>query len=165
MLTNSMRDKLNEQIEVEFFSSNLYLQMSSWANAKGYPGTAAFLMRHSDEERMHMTKLFDYVNETGSQAIVPALDKPETEYEGLPDLFKKVLDHEKFVTSKINELVDAAFTEKDWATFNFLQWYVAEQHEEEALFTSILDRINLIGTEGRGLFLIDKEIGKTGVQA
>jgi ferritin len=158
-----MCEKLNQQIEVEFFSSNLYLQMSSWCSARGLNGSAAFLLRHAEEERMHMMKLFTYVNETGVMAIVPALEKPDHEFEGLNDLFTKILDHEKFVTSKINELVEAAMAEKDYSTFNFLQWYVAEQHEEEALFSGILDRINLIGVDGKGMFLIDNEIASAGV--
>ncbi len=160
MLTNSMCERLNQQIEVEFFSSNLYLQMSSWCSVNGLNGSAAFLMAHSLEEREHMMKFFHYITETGARALVPALARPEENYDSLLDLFTKTLDHEKFVTSKINELVDKALTEKDFATFNFLQWFVSEQHEEEALFTGILDKIKLIGTEGRGLFLIDKEIGK-----
>ena len=68
--------------------------------------------------------------------------------------------HEKFVTSKINELADTAFQEKDYSTFNFLQWYVAEQHEEENLFNTILDKMRIIGTEGRGLYHFDQEISK-----
>ena len=163
MLTNSMRERLNEQIVVEFYSSNLYLQMSSWAAANGLAGSSAFLRRHSDEERMHMMKLFDYVIETGSQAIVPALEQPDITYDGLLDLFTKILDHEKYVTSTINALVEASMEEKDYASFNFLQWFIAEQHEEEALFMSIL--VKLIGTEGRGLYLVDKEIGKMGLTA
>ena len=165
MLTNAMRDKLNEQIEVEFFSSNLYLQMSSWCATQGLEGSAAFLLRHSDEERMHMMKLFTYLIETGAEAVIPALEKPDTEYEGLVDMFTKILDHEKFVTSKINELMEFAMGEKDFATVNFLQWYIAEQHEEEALFSGILDRIKLVGYDGRGIYLMDKEIGKKGLQA
>src|SRR5512145_3086155 len=104
MLTNSMCERLNQQVEVEFFSSNLYLQMSSWCSANGLNGSAAFLMAHSLEEREHMMKFFHYITETGARAIVPALAKPEENYDSLLDLFTKILDHEKFVTSKINEL-------------------------------------------------------------
>jgi ferritin len=165
MISKTILAKLNAQITLEFFSSNLYLQMSSWAAFNNYPGVAAFLHAHAAEEYMHMEKIYNYVNETGSMAIIDAIEKPASEYENLLDMFTKILDHEKFITSKIYELVDAAFTEKDFAAFNFLQWYVAEQHEEETLFTALLDKIKMVGTEKRHLYFIDKEIGKLATAA
>jgi ferritin len=160
MLSKNLLDKLNTQIALEYFSSNLYLQMSSWCVNKALNGSAKFLFAHYGEERTHMEKMFAYVQETGSHALVPALEKPGAEYKDLLDLFTKVLEHEKLVTRSIYAIVDAALQEKDYATFNFLQWYVKEQLEEEALFTSVLDKVKLIGTDGRGLYMLDKEIGK-----
>jgi len=96
-----------------------------------------------------MQKIFDYIQDTGALAIIDTIEKPESEFKSLKDVF----------TKKINELVDVALSEKDYSTFNFLQWYVAAQHEEEKLFKSILDKIDIIGLEGRGLFMIDREIG------
>ena len=93
------------------------------------------------------------------------IDAPPTEFESLKDVFDKIYRHECFNTGKINDLADAAFQNKDYSTFNFLQWYVAEQHEEEALFKGILDKIEIIGTEGKGLFFIDQEIGKLATAA
>lgn len=160
MLTQQMVDKLNEQINLEFYSSNLYLQMSSWCENKGFEGSAAFLRQHAQEEMMHMQRLFNYVNETGAMAKLGAIAAPETEFDSLSAVFKATYEHELVVTQKINELVDVAFQQKDYSTFNFLQWYVSEQHEEEMLFKSILDKIEIIGMDGRGLFFIDQEIGK-----
>jgi ferritin len=159
MLKPAVLEKLNEQVGHEFFSANLYLQMSSWCTAKGLEGCAKFLREHSTEEMNHMFRLFDYVNETGAQAVVPALEKPRHQFENVTEVFAATLEHEKFITSKINELVDVAFGEKDYSTFNFLQWYVAEQHEEEALFQRIVDMVNLVGTDGQGLYMLDREIG------
>ena len=164
MVSQSIRNKLNEQITLEFFSSNLYLQMGAWCTWKGYAGAAGFLLLHAQEEYGHMSKLFHYLGETGGLAVITAIEKPQSEFESLLEVFTLILEHEKLVTSKINDLVDMAFQEKDFSTFNFLQWYVAEQHEEETLFTSILDKIRMIGAEGRGLYLIDKEIGKLAVK-
>ena len=107
-----------------------------------------------------MRKLFAYVNDTGAQAVVPGLEQPPKEFASLKELFAQTLAHEQLITAKSNALVAAALAEKDFSTFNFLQWYVAEQHEEESLFRSILDLVDVIGTEGRGLYLVDKEIGK-----
>jgi ferritin len=160
MLSTNLLDKLNAQITLEFFSSNLYLQMSSWCSFKGYTGCAAFLFNHYGEERMHMEKMYGYVHETGSLAVIDALAKPASEYPGLLDMFTKILEHEKLVTRSIYAIVDAALQEKDWATFNFLQWYVKEQMEEEALFTSVLDKVKIFATDDRNIFLLDKEIGK-----
>jgi len=164
MLKQAMIDRLNEQINLEFYSSNLYLQMSAWAEYKGYEGCAAFLQKHADEEMEHMKRLFTYVNETGAQAMIGSIEAPPAEFESIKDLFEKVFEHECLITQKINDLAHTAFTAQDYSTFSFLQWYVAEQHEEEKLFKGILDKIEIIGEDGKGLFFIDKEIGKMAAQ-
>ena len=160
MLTKRVLQKLNEQIGHEFYSSNLYLQMSAWCADQGLDGIAGFLRVHSQEEMGHMFRLFDYVLESDAKPLLPALDKPRSDYDSVQQLFEEVLEHEKMISSKIAELVEAAFSEKDFFTFNFLQWYVAEQHEEEALAKSNLDKLRLVGTEGRGLFFFDAELGR-----
>ena len=160
MLSEKMITSLNEQINLEFYSSNIYLQMSSWCEYKGLDGCAGFLRAHAAEEMEHMQRLFNYVNETGAMAVIGAIEAPASHYESIEDVFTQILDHERLVTSKINELVDIAFTSKDYSTFNFLQWYVAEQHEEEKLFNTLLDKIKMIGAEGKGLYFIDQEIAR-----
>ncbi len=163
MLKESMLDCLNNQINLEFYSSNLYLQMSAWADNKGLSGTAKFLKEHADEEMQHMQKLFDYVLETGGMPYLGAIESPRTEYANLREMFELILEHEKLITTKINELVEEAFSTKDYSTFNFLQWYVAEQHEEENLFQSVLDKMDLLGDDPKNLFFIDKEIASLSV--
>ena len=158
MISKDLLQKLNEQIGLEFESANIYLQMSSWCAANGLDGCASFLRTHTGEEMAHMSRLFDYVNEIGEMAIIPEIPKPRHEYENVRELFLATLEHEKYITSKINELTAAAFKDQDFSTFNFLQWYVAEQHEEEALFNKILDLVDMVGHEGRGLYYLDKEI-------
>lgn len=158
MLNKNMVNQLNEQINLEFFSSNLYLQMSAWCENHGYEGSAAFLKDHAAEEMMHMDKLFAYVNETGAIAVLGAIEAPPVEYKSLTDVFEQTYEHEQLITSKINELVALSFELKDFSTFNFLQWYVAEQHEEETLFGGILDKIKLIGDNKKNIFFVDREI-------
>lgn len=158
MLGEKMISKLNEQINLEFYSSNLYLQMSSWCETQGLEGCAAFLREHATEEMSHMQRLFNYVNECGALAEMGAIKAPPTDFGDISKVFEETYEHEKFVTRSINELADVAFQEKDWSTFNFLQWYVAEQHEEEKLFNSILDKLRIIGTEGRGLYHFDQQM-------
>jgi ferritin len=118
------------------------------------------LSQHADEEMMHMRRLLNYLQETGALATIGGMQAPPTDFDSLTQMFEQIYEHEKLVTSKINDLVHLANTEPDYATLQFLQWYVAEQHQEEFLFQSILDKIKLIGTEGQGIFFIDSEIGK-----
>lgn len=159
MLSKDLVKALNRQIGLEFYSSNLYLQMSAWCAYKGLPGCAAFLRKQAAEETEHMQRLFNYVSETGALAIIGTIDAPPSDFTSVDKVFKQTFDHECDVTRTINKLVDAALGEKDYSTFNFLQWYVAEQHEEESLFKSILDKLKITGTDGRGLFFFDREIG------
>ncbi|MCW9709636.1 non-heme ferritin [Avibacterium sp. 21-586] len=158
MLQDAIIKKLNEQINLEFYSSNVYLQMSAWCSANGYEGAAAFLLRHADEEMMHMQKLLTYVKDTTGMPLLGKIDAPKNDYKSLKEVFQITLEHEKFVTAKINELVAVTFEHKDYSTFNFLQWYVAEQHEEEKLFNSIIDKFNLVGEDGRSLYYIDRDL-------
>jgi len=158
MLSQVMIDRLNEQINLEMFSSHLYLQMSSWCAYKSLDGCATFLNQHADEEMMHMRRLISYLQETGALAIVGGMDAPPKKFNSLQEMFEKIYIHEQSITGKINDFVHLANTEPDYSTLQFLQWYVAEQHQEEFLFKSILDKIKLIGTDGQGLFFIDREV-------
>ncbi|MGY4677048.1 non-heme ferritin [Pasteurella sp. P03HT] len=159
MLSQNVINLLNEQMNLEFYSSNLYLQMSAWCEQNGFNGTAKFLAAHATEEMQHMRKLFTYLNETGALAVIGEIAAPAHQYSSLKDVLEITYKHEKLITQKINELVGKTFEEKDYSAFNFLQWYVAEQHEEEKLFSGILDKLHLLGEDGKGLFLIDKDLG------
>lgn len=158
MLKEKIQTALNNQIQIEAFSSQIYLAMASWAETEGLGGTAQFLYKHSDEERMHMLKLVQYVNERGGKALIPQLDQPAEKYNSLTNLFQTLLDHEVMVSTEINNLVDICLSEKDYTTHNFMQWYVAEQIEEEALARTIMDKLNMIGEDKGGLYLFDRDI-------
>ncbi len=160
MLSPALVDLLNAQVTLEFASSNLYLQMAAWCDHKGFPGAASFLAQHASEEYQHGRKLFTYITEAGGFARIGATTEPRADYTGLQQIFDATLAHEVMITGRINALVKAAMAESDFSTFNFLQWYTAEQHEEEKLFRTILDRIRIIGADGKGIYWIDKEIGK-----
>ncbi|BAO43752.1 non-heme ferritin [Thiolapillus brandeum] len=160
MLSNKLIDQLNKQINLEFYSSNLYLQMSAWASYNGLDGSAGFLRNHAAEEMDHMHRLFTYVSETGALPLLGSIEAPPTEFDSIHDVFEKIYAHECHVTSEINHLAECALDEKDFSTFNFLQWYVAEQHEEERLFKSILDKLRIIGVEGTGLYHFDQQMAE-----
>ena len=146
---------------MEFYSSNFYLQMSAWCENHSLTGCAKFLQDHATEEMSHMMRIFQYVNDKDAMAVLGRIEAPPTEYESVKQVFELIMEHEVLITTRISELVHIASQENDYTTLNFLQWFVAEQHEEELLFKSILDRINIIGLEGQGLFFIDREIGET----
>ena len=158
MLSKNIENALNEQIKIEAESSQVYLAMASWAETQGFEGVASFMYKHSDEERMHMLKLAKFVNERGGHAKVSALKAPPVSFGSFKEMFQTLFDHEVMVSDRINDLVDITLKNKDYATHNFLQWYVSEQIEEEALARNILDKINLIGDDKGGLYLFDNDV-------
>lgn len=158
MVSKKVEKALNEQVAKEAMSSQIYLAMASWAEVQGLEGVAAFLYRHSDEERMHTLKLMRYINERGGHAVVPALAQPPKVLKGMMDMFKSILQQEVEVTGEINAIVDLCLKEKDYTTHNFMQWYVAEQIEEERLARTMLDKLNLIGGDKGGLYLFDRDL-------
>lgn len=165
MLKEKVEKALNNQLLIEADSSQIYLAMASWAETQGLGGTAQFLYKHSDEERIHMLKLVQYINERGGKAIIPSLSKPEKDFKTLNNLFQTLLKHEIMVSDKINDLVEVCLKEKDYTTQNFLQWYVAEQIEEEALAKTIIDKLNMIGSDKSGLYMFDRDIETISVQS
>ena len=155
---------LNKQVEKEASSSQFYLSMASWAENQGLNGTAKFLYTHSDEERFHMLKLVKFINERGGTAIIPNVEAPKKNFKSIENVFQLLLNHELAVTECINQLVDVCLQEKDYTTHNFIQWYVSEQLEEEALARTIMDKINLIGKVKGGLYLFDRDLENASIQ-
>lgn len=159
MLSKTMSDALNQQVLMEAASSQAYLAMGSWAEIQpGLKGVTAFFFKHSDEERMHMLKLIHFINERGGFAIIPALSQPALTFVSLKQAFEELLKHELAVSASINDLVESALNEKDYATHNFLQWYILEQMEEERIAREMNDKLELIGDDRSGLYLFDRDI-------
>ncbi|MDI3320829.1 ferritin [Pinibacter soli] len=159
MLSQTMQEALNRQVQLEAESSQAYLAMASWAEIQpGLDGVTNFFYTQSDEERMHMLKLIRYINERGGFAIVPALEQPIITFLSLQRVFEEFLKHEIIVSTNINELVGMALTERDYATHNFLQWYVNEQIEEEHLARTLNDKLVLVGEDKGGIYLFDRDI-------
>ena len=163
MISSRIETALNRQIDLEGFSSMYYLSMASWCQVHGFNGVAAFLYNHSDEERTHMLKLFHYINDRGGHGIVPAFSAPQKEFKDIQEIFSIILSHEVKVSNEINALVAMCIEEKDYTTHNFLQWYVAEQIEEESLARNIIDKLNLIGEDKGGLYLFDRDLQTMGI--
>lgn len=158
MISEKIANAINDQITLEEHSSRIYMSMASWCEIQGYPGAAAFLYKHSDEERMHQLKFFKYLNDRGGHAKLQSLDQPKLEFGNIKALFEEVMKHEVHVTHSINNIVHLCMEERDYTTHNFLQWFVQEQIEEESLVKGVLDQLNLAGDAKGGLFHIDKEL-------
>ena len=158
MISNQMTGALNEQIILEGYASFLYLSMASWCDKQGLDGCSQFMYRQSSEESEHMLRLFRYLSEVDAHALTPAIAQPPHEFDSVQIMFEQVYAHEQKVTQSIHKLMHLATSENDYATMNFLQWYIAEQREEESLMRSILDKINLIGGGPQSLYYIDKEL-------
>ena len=158
MLHDTIHQALNEQIRLEGQSSHVYLTMAVWAETQGFDGVAEFLYLHSEEERQHMLKLMRFVNERGGVAQVPTVEAGPTEYSGLKEIFESILNHETKVTESINGVVDECLQVKDYTTHNYMQWYVGEHIEEEALARKLMDKLALAGDDNGALYLFDRDI-------
>ncbi|ABF13931.1 non-heme ferritin [Candidatus Palibaumannia cicadellinicola] len=156
MLKSEIKTKLDEQLNLEIFSVNLYLQMSSWCKNKGFEGVSSFFKKQSQEENNHIYRLFDYLNDIGTMPIVGYIKAPPIDYSSLTELIQIAYQHEQNLTQNINQLVHTAITLQDYSTFYFLQWYIAEQQKEENRFKYILDQLKLVNINYNGIFLIDQ---------
>ena len=144
---------------MEAESSQAYLAMASWSDIQpGLSGITDFFYQQSDEERLHMLKLIRFINERGGFALIPALPQPMVMFKSIKNVFEEYLKHELLVSSSINDLVHLSLSEKDYATHNFLQWYVNEQMEEERVARTLNDKLQLVGDDKGGLYLFDRDI-------
>jgi ferritin len=163
-LSKTMATALNEQMTKEAHASQIYLSYAAWADNNGYGGIANFLFCHAAEERDHMMKLLEYLLNRGARAVVTAIPAPAADPISVNNCFEKVFAHEIDNTKAIYKIVKMALDEEDWATWNFLQWFVKEQIEEENLASALLDKITIIGGEkanGAGLYQLDKDLEKS----
>lgn len=162
MIQKTMQDALNDQINAEQYSAQLYLAMSAAMEGKSFRGFAQWLRVQATEETTHAMKLIDFVLDRGGKLELKAIPVPPVEFGGPIQLFETVLKHEQTITGKINALFELARTGKDYASEITLQWYVTEQIEEESNVGLIVDRLHAIGDQGGAIWYLDKELGKRG---
>ncbi len=168
MKTNRLSEKmtaiLNSQVTEEAFASQIYLSYASWASGEGYTGIAKFLFRHAEEERNHMTKILEYILNRGAKVSISAIAPPPKNPTDICDCFEKIFNHEVKNTTAIYAVVKKSMEEEDWATWNFMQWFVKEQTEEESFAMGLLDKIKIAGKDkasSNTLYLIDKDLEHT----
>ncbi len=158
MLSDKMTKALNGQINRELYSAYLYLGMSAHSAHVGMPGVANWFYVQTQEELGHVQRFYQYIVRQGAKVELETVQKPTGEFASALDMFSKALEHERFITKSINELVDVAVEQRDHASEVFLQWFVNEQVEEEENACNIIDQLKLAGDVGSGLFMIDREL-------
>lgn len=158
MVSEKMRVALNGQMNAELYSAYLYLAMAAYYEDSDLPGFANWMRVQAQEEMTHAMKFYDYLVRRGARVSLDTIEKPPFEWESPLDVSEHVLEHEKKVTGLINDLVNLAVEEKDHATNNFLQWYVAEQVEEEESVGGVLQKVRLAGDSSSALLMVDAEL-------
>jgi ferritin len=163
-LSQKIEQALNRQMTNEAHNAQIYLAYGAWADGEGYEGIANFLFRHANEERNHMMKILEYILKRGGKVVVSAIPDPGPNPAGVNDCFERVFKSEVENTGNIYDLVNMSMEEKDWATWNFMQWFVKEQTEEETLALDLLAKIKISGGASAGsdaLYTLDTDLAKT----
>ncbi|RLL86901.1 ferroxidase [Mesotoga sp. H07pep.5.4] len=160
MITARMEKEINNQIKAEFESAFIYMSMAAWSHKNGYFGAENFMWKQAKEEEEHAMKFIQYLKDVDATAEIPGIEKPNGEYESLLDVFEKGLEHEKYITSRIHNLAKISEEEGDYATNDFIQWYVTEQVEEERNFRDVVKRLKMVGNQANGIFMIDSQLGE-----
>jgi ferritin len=160
-LSENLRKALNDQMTKEAAASQIYLSYGAWANEQGYDGISNFLFRHANEERTHMMKILEYILERGAKVKIEGIPAPPADPANVQDCFEKTFQHEVDNTTGIYKIVKMSFEEEDWATWNFMQWFVKEQTEEETMVMNMLDKLKIAGgvkATGESLYSLDRDM-------
>ena len=158
MISKKIEEALNAQINAEFWSAYLYLSMSANFAVKGNPGFANWFNIQFKEEQDHAQIFIKYLLSRGGKVVLSPIEAVKTEWESPLDAYKDTLEHEKKVTSMINNLYALASAENDYATQSMLKWFIDEQLEEEETAQGLIDSLTMIKDNGFGIYMLDKEL-------
>ena len=163
-LSKTIEAALNAQMTKEAHASQIYLSYAAWADSQGYGGIANFLFRHAQEERNHMMKILEYILKRGGEVKVTAIPAPPENPATMHSCFEKIFAHEVDNTNAVYSVVKLSLQEEDWATWNFMQWFVKEQTEEETLALNLLDKLKIAGGDkatSTMLYSLDRDMTTT----
>ena len=160
MIDKEMEDAINKQLNAELYSSYLYLSMGAYFESVDLSGFSNWMRVQAQEELTHAMKFYDYLVTRGARVTLTEIEAPPTDWESALAVFDHVYKHEQLVTGLINKLVDLAISLSDHATNNFLQWYVAEQVEEEESASGVLQKVKLAGDDTSAILMLDQELGQ-----
>jgi ferritin len=155
-MEQKMIDALNDQMNFEYYSAHIYLSMAAYAGELGLAGFENWLLTQYEEEVFHAQKFYHYIVARDGRAFVKGFEDPEKDFESLQSMLEIALNHEKVVSERINDLVTLSNDLSDYATHNFLQWYISEQVEEEETFTDLIQKVRLV--KDAGLYILDNEL-------
>lgn len=158
MLDKEMENAINKQMNAELYSGYMYLSMAAYFESIDLSGFASWMRVQAQEELSHGMKFYDYLVTRGARVTLTEIEAPPTEWDSAVAVFEHVYEHEQMVTGLINKLVDLAISLGDHASNNFLQWYVAEQVEEEESASGVLQKVKLAGDDSSGLLMLDQEL-------
>lgn len=154
-----MIERLNKHLNEELFAAYQYFAIGAYCHSINMNGAAKWMQLQAQEELTHALKFYNFINDRGGRVVAAKIKQPKVEFSSLLDAFESSLEQERHVTSEIHEMVALAQEKKDPATHTFLQWFVTEQLEEEATITDIIGSLKLVGDNGHGLLMIDRELG------
>lgn len=157
MINPRLEEAINNQINAELYSAYLYLSMAAYFEDANLPGFANWMRIQFEEEQFHGMRFLNYLVERGGRVKLEAIEKPRFEWNNVLEVFEETLEHEKHVTALINNIADIAEEEKDRATRNLLIWFIDEQVEEEGAAEKIINELKMIGGEGHGMLMLDRE--------
>lgn len=160
MLNPEIQDAFNKQINAELHSAYLYLSMSAHFEAQSLAGMANWMRVQAQEETGHAMRFYNFINERDGRVTLTGIEGPKTEWSSSLEVFQDAYEHEQKITAMINDLSNLAASLKDHAAHNFLEWFVAEQVEEENAVRTIVDQLKLVGEDGVGQFILDGQLGQ-----
>ena len=160
MIHDKITDAFNDQIQAEAESAYLYFAMAAWFQNNSLDGMAQWMRSQAVEEMGHAQRFMNHIADRGGKVVFKPLGIKKTEWKSALEAFQDGLEHEKYITGRINDLVDLSYEVKDRAARTFLEWFVEEQVEEEATASKIVDDLTLIGDNGHGILMIDRELGQ-----
>lgn len=157
-INKKVEEVLNNQVNAEFWSAYLYLSMSAWCESKGLKGFANWMRVQFQEETTHALKIHDFILERAGEVRLQPIAAVQTSWDSFLHMFEETYEHECKVTELISNCYETAMAERDHATVSMLKWFIDEQIEEEANAIEIIDKLKLIGENGEGVYLLDKEL-------
>ncbi|MED4600271.1 ferritin [Paenibacillus validus] len=160
MLKEPLLAQLNDQMNFEFYSSQVYLAMAAYCSSESFDGFANFFIVQAEEEKFHAMKIFHFINTLGKRALVTGMPDVPNEYTSMLDTFEHAFAHEQEVTKRIYALSDSAWNDREHATINFLKWFIDEQVEEEATFDSIIQKLRRIDKDSNAFYMLDAELAQ-----
>lgn len=149
---------LNDQVNKELYSAYLYLDMANFYASKGLDGFANWYEIQAKEEQDHAMLIYKYLHNNSQEITLEAIAKPDKVFKELMDPLKAAHEHEQYVTSLINAIYAAAQEAKDFRTVQFLDWFVKEQGEEEKNSSDLITKMELFGSDAKGLYMLNSEL-------